>query len=648
MAKHQKAVESSHRAPGALSIRKRRTYLAVTLLLPWVILGLLEVALRIAGYGNSYPLFIAYRDRPEYLMPNPEVAKRYFGDGPFVPTPQVDFFHKRRTPRTFRIVFQGESSAIGFPYLHGAAPSRMIEQRLQTASPDRDIEVVNTALTAVNSYTLLDFANEIIATQPDAVMIYTGHNEFYGVFGAGSARSVASNPRLVRAYLTLRRLRAVQLLSNAIAKGRPAAPAPGRPDEARSVMELMAGEQRIPVGSPTYNEGLEQFRSNIGDLLAKYRDRGIPVFIGTVASNERDQRPFIGVGAESLYNQAKTADARGDYASAAKLYRAAKDQDELRFRAPEAINRIIRKEAARHGAYVVETQQALERASPQGIIGHQLMLEHLHPNIDGYFVIAEAFLKAMKDRHMLDGSNKTAEADARKAVLVTAVDSLTGLYHADRLTSGWPFQPKGKELVPIVDTLRPHNLEEQLAQGMVVNRVSWPEAMTRLREAYEKAGDLGRAVHVALTMAQEYRYSAQPYLDAARIEIGRKQYDAALRYTVAAARREEKPETVQLAGLLLLRNGDQALAIKYLERSVQLAPHERPLGVALRAAKVIPELESNRAQAPRDTTVLYTLAGAYALTQQYEKARELLDALFTISPGHAAGKQLLQRMPPPQ
>jgi hypothetical protein len=58
-------------------------------------------------------------------------------------------------------------------------------------------------------------------------------------------------------------------------------------------MQLMAGDQQVPLGSALYRRGLEQFRANLAALLARYRAAGVPVFVGTVASNERDQPPFV-------------------------------------------------------------------------------------------------------------------------------------------------------------------------------------------------------------------------------------------------------------------------------------------------------------------------------------------------------------------
>jgi tetratricopeptide (TPR) repeat protein len=690
MAKARRRSAARRPGPPALSPRRRRLYTGITLAVPVLLLLLVELGLRLAGYGSSYPLFVVNPPQPEYLYPNQEVARRYFRDRTITPLPQLDFFRASKPSRTFRIVFQGESSAAGFPYRHGGAPSRMLQQRLQATFPDRDIEVVNTALTGINSYTLVDFADEIIAQRPDAVMIYTGHNEYYGVFGVGSTQSVGHWRPLIRAYLALSRLRTVQLLSNAVTTvaGAAAVGQPGAADGPRTVMELMAGEQRIPLGSALYEQGLEQFRANLGELLSRYQANRIPVFVGTVASNERDQRPFVSgfapgadsagwrrsydaglaaldrgdtgaaeralqaavridsTAADAFYALGKLFDTRGDSARARAYYRGAKDRDQLRFRAPEAINAIIRAEAARHGATVVETQRALERASPGGIVGKAVMLEHLHPNVDGYFVIADAFYDALRQKGMIGPWVAPVPAErARRDVPVTPVDSLLGLFRVDRLLSGWPFQPAGVTVTPVVDTLKPTTPVEQLAQELVRGTLTWPDAMQRQESHFERSGDPDGALRVARAMAQEFRFAPEPFMDAARLALAGRRYDEALRYVRAANERGETARSAQLLGLLLLRQGDQAGAVRHLRRATQLAPGDERVMVALTAAEALPELERDRTRTPRDPGVLYGLATMYALTQQFEKAKEALAELQRVDPKHAGAKELARRLP---
>jgi lysophospholipase L1-like esterase len=635
---------------------RRRLLLALTLALPWALLALVEGGLRVAGVGGSYPLFVPYEPEPGWLFTNPAFARRYFGDGPFTPSPHLDFFRAAKAPGTFRVVFQGESSAAGFPYGHGGAPSRMLAQRLQATFPDRPIEVVNAAFTAVSSYTLLDQVDEIVAQRPDAVMLYAGHNEYYGVFGAASTRSLGARP-VVRAYLALRRLRTVQLLGRLAggAGGAPAgaaAPATGEvADAPRTVMQLLAGDRRVPLGSPVYERGLAQFRANLSAILGRYRAHGVPVLVGTLVSNERDQPPFVSApgpdGAAAHFARARALDAAGDTAGARAAYRAAKERDELRFRAPEAINAVIREESARHGAVVVETQAAVERASPGGVAGATLILEHLHPNLDGYFLIADAFYAALRARGLpAPWTREVAAAEARREAPVTPVDSIAAVLRTDRLTSGWPFQPPGVTRLQLVDTLRPRTPAERLAQAHVRGEMPWAEATDRLRVAAESAGDPALALRAALALAHEYPYTPRPYLEAARIALGQRREGDALRYARLAGARREDPEGAQLVGLLLLRQGDHASALAQLRRAAELAPGDEALGVTLRSAGALRSLEEARARAPRDTTVLFRLAIAYRFTEQYEKARATLAALRAVAPAHARAHALERQLPP--
>jgi len=675
-------------APRALTPRKRRLFFAVAVALPWILLALIEVGLRAGGYGSAYPLFVPHAAQRDYLATNQAVAWRYFGSGPFTPTPELDLFRARKRPGAFRIFMQGESSAQGYPYGHGGAPSRMLEQRLQSSHPDREIEVINTALTAVNSWTLLDQADEIIAQHPDAVVIYTGHNEYYGAFGVGSTRSLDRWRPLVKASLSIRHIRTAQLMDALIGNAARAVQPPQPRNAPQTVMQLMAGDQQISIDAPRYRRGLEQFRANLGELLTRYREHGIPVLVGTLASNERDQPPFVSrlsattdsaawwgsyrTGIDALergdtagaarsletavrmdstaaaghYALGRLYDVRGDSVRARAAYRAAKDRDQLRFRAPQSMNEIIREEAAQAGAVVVETQQALEQHAPGGIVGRTLMLEHLHPNLDGYFIIAEAFFDAVQQRGLLGASTSAiTPSEARANIAVTAVDSLIGVYRTDRLVAGWPFQPAGRERTPIVDTLRSTSQAQQLAQAVVTGNLPWPEATERLRVAAERSGDYDGAIRAARALALEYSYSAEPYMDAARAALQQRRYEVALGYVQAANERQETAASAQLAGLLMLRHGDDTAALALLQRAAALAPGDERIVLSLRAAGAIPALERSRASAPRDTTILYDLGGAYALTQQYEKSREALTMLTRVAPGHAGARSLMARLP---
>lgn len=616
----------------ALSPARRRLFLGITLGLPWALLLLLELALRLAGYGSSSPLFVRHPVQQDWMVVNPRVAERWFRGSPFVPTPEVDFFRATKAPGALRVFFMGESSAQGFPYGHGGMPSRMLEQRLQATFPGRDVEVVNTAFTAVSSYALLDEADEIAGQQPDAILIYTGHNEWYGVLGAVSTTGTGSR-LLARASLLVRHVRTLQLVDAFVRHLRPA---PASREAPRTVMQMMAGDRLVPIGSPAYEAGIAQFRDNLGALLERFRARGIPVLVATVASNVHDQPPLEGGAGEAArtFAKARALEVAGDTIAARAAWLRAKDEDALRFRAPEALNAIVREVAAAHGATVVDVEAAMAARSPGGVVGRSLMLEHLHPNLDGYLVMADAFYEAMRARGIGGPWTRAVPADSLRAqVAVTPIDSLVGAWRTDRLTSGWPFTPRGRERTPVVDTLHPRTEPERLAQAVVLGQLPWAEATERLRDAAERAGDHALALRAARAMAQEYAWSAAPCLDAARAARALGDDAQALAWARLAQARGETAEGASLLGLLLLQMGDRAAAIVALRRAADLMPGDRRAVAVLHSAEALPSLEQRRAAAPTDSSVLYEIALAYAFTGQDARAREAVATLRRVAPG---------------
>ncbi|RPI15054.1 MAG: hypothetical protein EHM60_05265 [Lysobacterales bacterium] len=563
--------------------RRRRLLWAITLLAPLALAVAAEGLLRVTGVGKLEPLFVPVERSPGYLQPNPAAVHRFFPDPRRAPDVSIDttWFPEEKAPDTLRIFVQGESSAAGFPYGRWASPAALLQQRLQRSFPDRAVEVINTGMAAVTSYVLLDFADEIVAQRPDAVVIYTGHNEYLGIGGVGSSYASAKSPALARFVANLRRLHLYRALERGLASLGAGPDAPGRADG--TLMSRVAAERSIPLDSGLYEQGVEQFRSNLDRLLATYAGAGIPVFIGTLASNERDQPPFASGSdpvhsARARYERARALDATGDHAAARAEYLAAKDADELRFRAPEAFNAVIREVAAKHGATVVDVQGALAAHSRDGIVGSDLMLEHVHPNVEGYFRLASAFYPAIVD---WAGGPAVAVDDetARRELPVTEVDRLHGEYRVALLKNDWPFVPERRPT-----TLQaPANRIEEIAQSWFAGRSSWLEAMNDALAAYQQQGDYGEAARVAANLAD------------ALVDSGEAQY---------------------AAGVLMLRAEQAARGEHYLRRATALdgAKVEYRLSLAQaqfmggRVQESIATLEAILAQHPGDARAEHWLA----------------------------------------
>jgi tetratricopeptide (TPR) repeat protein len=503
-------------AAAAPAPRRRPAFLAITLLVPLLALAGAEGVLRLAGIGALEPLFVPVESAPGFLQPNPAAVQRFFPDPRRAPDVSIDttWFPATRAPGTVRIFVQGESSAAGFPYGRFASPAAMLQQRLQRAYPDRDFEVINTGMAAVTSYVLLDFADEVIAQQPDAVVIYTGHNEYLGIGGVGSSLAAARSPFTARAIMRLRRLHLYRALERSLGTLLAGRDAPDRADG--TLMSRVAAQRSIPLGSPLYQRGLEQFRGNLERLLTKYRDAGIPVFIGTLASNERDQPPFAGGaaaadGASVRFEQARALEAAGDHAAARVQYLAAKDRDELRFRAPEAGNDVIRETAARSGATVVDVQGALVAVSTHGIIGAELMLEHVHPNVEGYFQLASAYFPALVQWL----GTPTVEVDdvtTRREIPTTEVERIRGEYSIAVLKNDWPFVPERRP----VTLPAPADRIAEIAQLWFAGRLGWLEAMNEAFAWYAQHGNETEAARVAVNLADAMISAAEPQYVAGR------------------------------------------------------------------------------------------------------------------------------------
>ncbi|MBW3534125.1 MAG: tetratricopeptide repeat protein [Gemmatimonadetes bacterium] len=582
----------------SLGARERRVLTAVVLLLPLVLLAAAEGVLRLTGHGAQPRLVVPFTEVEGWLRVNPEIGRRYL-PGPDPPVPAFEVFPAERRPGDVRLVFQGASTAVGFPFGVHAAPARVVENWLRELLPDRRVEVVNTGLTAVGTHTLLDLAREVAALEPDAVLVYAGHNEFYGAFGVASVTSPGRWRPLVRAYLRLDDLHLVRLLAGALERLRGG----GADPRAATRMEGLAGEA-IPLDGPLYRAGMAQYRANLSALLAFYRSRGIPVLVGTLVSNERDRAPFLGgpgdavdegawrremdaardafargdaaaaaraldaltaldpLAADPWFLRGRLLEMAGDTAAAAEAYRAARDRDRLRFRAPGAFNEVVREVAAEHGARIVDVEAAFRAASPGGIVGGELLTEHVHPDLRGYALLGHAYLEGLREAGIPTGWEAAPAPGAPP--LVTALDSVLGAYQLQGLLQSWPFQERGT--TPVFRPV-PETAVEDLAWRVYDGRMLWIQAVQRLASLYEERGDTERALGAALAMAAEFPVAPHFFVQAARLslELGRVEEADAL---LAEARaRWELPEGLRVDGEVRLRQGRREEALDLLARA---------------------------------------------------------------------------------
>lgn len=417
----------------SISPKKKLLFWLITILFPVLLLAIIELGLRFSGYEvRKQELFIEYAANTDYMITNPEFVSRYFPS--FQPNIAPNAFKKEKSPNTFRVFVFGGSSTLGFPYNFYYSFSNQLEQKLLLNTDGLNVEVINLGMTAVNSYVIRDLSKRVMPYGPDAVIIYAGHNEYYGSFGVATTQFGLVNSIFVkRLVLSLKDFRLFQLFENLLK-----AEAPNSPEK-RTLMAKVIKESNIEFGGGLYEGGVNQFEDNIGDVLDFFIDAEIPVYIGTAASNLKNQPPLgDNEDALSTYNEASDLFERGDRLSAFEKYEESKELDGIRFRAPEAINAFILESSKRKGVNLVDTQKILREASISGIEDETIFTDHLHPNVYGHIMMADLFYELFLELKPVKESYKPNSFDIpQQASQFEQVYSNTGI---SRLLVGYPFK----------------------------------------------------------------------------------------------------------------------------------------------------------------------------------------------------------------
>lgn len=534
--------------------------------MPFLVLLVLEGALRLFDHGHDLAVFTEDTSRKGYLVLNPHASKRYFANQKNATYGNQESFAAKKAPGTFRIFVLGESTTIGYPYMSNGSFHRWLQYRLSQTYPERDFEVVNLSLTAVNSYTVLDFGKAVLDYQPDAVLVYTGHNEYYGAMGAAATKRIGHNRTLARLLMNLRALRTTQLIASltdrltGLVSGE-------KVDLRENLMKRMAADQQIVFGSDEYQAGIDQFKANMNELAEAASAKGVPLLISNLVSNEKDLKPFISIADK----QGKSADAhyqsginlfkQADYIGAKKEFVRAKELDALRFRAPEELNNIINDIARTHkGVTLADTRGLFEKLSPGGILGRETLLEHVHPNLQGYALLSEAFYQSLKKARLLPASPDEMPFDVlKKQMPITLVDSLKGEYEMMILKEGWPFN------IPMpADEKRSKTEEETLAGALVVKQISWRNAMSRLQMHYAARRDTAGMLRVAEALVLDDPLNAVYCDNAGKLSIALGLHNQAVNYLSKAFRMENSFERARMLFVILLKMDKPEEALPYV------------------------------------------------------------------------------------
>ena len=396
---------------------------------PWVIV---ECGLRIGGAfrpGIAPDPYVDLRTPPLFEPDGDRLAiapsrHRYFRPASFA-SPK---------PEGMRRVFCiGGSTVQGRPFSTETAFPSWLELSLRAADPTATYEVINCGGISYASYRLAPIVDEVLGHEPDLLIVYIGHNEFLEdrTFG-----HVARVPSWLRAPLGhLSTLRVFQLVRTAmVSLGVVDAGHPARflPSEVEARLDFAGGLEDY-VRDATWRDGvIEQFAANLARIVAATLAAGVELVLidpvsnlrhcppfkvepdPTLSTRDRDRLQELLVKAKSLsvaqahdrltildealsldpghagalFSRAASLDALGRFDAARDAYIVAKDADVCPLRMLEPMHQILARTADRAGVPLVDARGAFRAAAAHGIIGDDLLIDHVHPTIAGHQRIA--------------------------------------------------------------------------------------------------------------------------------------------------------------------------------------------------------------------------------------------------------------------
>jgi hypothetical protein len=196
------------------------TFIA-TIVVPLLFFALLELGLTVAGIGTSFDFFHEIEiDGQSYYQENTDFADQFYPASLDI-KPRENTFTVERHPELVRVLILGGSAALGFPHEnHGL--DRLLAAQLRAALPSKEIEVINTAMTSVNSHVVYAVAKSIPENSADFAVILMGNNEVVGPYGPSTLnQNFLANITLIRGIQALKRTRIWQALNGLISQIRP-------------------------------------------------------------------------------------------------------------------------------------------------------------------------------------------------------------------------------------------------------------------------------------------------------------------------------------------------------------------------------------------------------------------------------------------
>ena len=351
------------------------------------------------------------------------------------------FFVEPASANRYRVVFVGASTVQGFPHPRRLAAASFLQAMLADAWPEREVEVVNLGITSIASFAVAQVVEDALVLSPDLVVVYTGHNEFYGLYGVGQYQ---------RMKYFLRQLHLTHLVDGLIESI-------GTKDEPTDLIKMAAARGEVPLHSSGRATAERNLRDNLQRVSRLCERAQVPLVLCTIVANDAGFAPVgstegdeawkaqveqaaqvltrgyvapedaegalqqleqaVALSSEHAwlwYLQGRALERLGRDAQAQRAFRKARDLDTMPWRAPTAHNAVIRAVAKEHGAVLADVEAAFADAAPAQGVGWEWMVDHVHFSVAGQVLLARTVLHSVAELQNIDlGLLRSAEAYRR-------------------------------------------------------------------------------------------------------------------------------------------------------------------------------------------------------------------------------------------
>ncbi|HPY87577.1 MAG TPA: hypothetical protein PLG34_06315 [Spirochaetota bacterium] len=412
-------------------MKKNKIFIFIYILLILSVMVIFEFALRASNFGINTNLFIYLKDIKYYVM-NKSFINKYYSHSKKTLSEQEKVLFKKDKERNVRRGFVlGGSTAEGFPYYSNNSYSKILENALNYSSNDIiKYEIHNLGFSAMSSYYVADIGKKLLKYRPDFLIIYSGHNEYYGTITAKNGTSHIKN----KIYLYLKEFKIVQLLLKILNINY-------KVDVEETLMESQFDDQINEYDEEIDRDVAHNFIKNINNVVKMYSKRSIPVFIIDPISNIIDMPPFernkdeeyllkikhfedvinngnkveiekifkqeslnnnIRKDSSLIYLYARAGEILGDNSEdIEKRYLNAKDFDNIPFRVRSSINlklkEYIKGNENNKNLFYVNLYDELKNKYGYKIFSNQIFCDHLHFNEQGNILLAFKIIEKMSE-----------------------------------------------------------------------------------------------------------------------------------------------------------------------------------------------------------------------------------------------------------